>query len=124
MQLAGLLVLGVHEPLEVVEREFRVHRHELVHADDGVHALAAAEGVLERKRVRRQPVGKEIAEQELTEPPSRLRRPQDLLKLSQVLRLLGQLRGRAANVAELLVDRVRLLRGVLHAPVDLRIEVG
>ena len=74
--------------------------------------------------VRRQPVGQQVAEQELAEPASRLRRAQQLLELSQVLRLLGQLRGRAADVAELLVDRVRLLGGVLHPPVDLRVEVG
>src|SRR5215212_5819823 len=42
----------------------------------------------------------------------------------QVLRLLRELRGRPPNVAQLLVDRVRLLGGVLEPPVDLRVELG
>ena len=38
--------------------------------------------------------------------------------------MLGEQRRRPADVTELLVDRVRLLRGVLHPAVDLRVELA
>ena len=110
--------------LEVVERELRVDRDDAVDLDHRVDALAAGEAVLELERGRRQPVAQEVLEQQLAEPAASLRRPQDLLQLAQLLRLLGHLHGGLADLAELLVDRVRLLRRVLEPPVDLRVELA
>ena len=68
------------EPLEVVERELRVHRDELVHPDHRVHTLAGPERVLEVIGVRRQRVAEEVAEQDLADAPAGLRRAQRLLE--------------------------------------------
>src|SRR5204863_4698665 len=105
-----------------VERELRVDRCEAVDLDHRVHALAALEAVLELIRLRGQPVAEQVAEQELTEAAARLRRAEHLLELAELLRLLGERRRRPPDVAELLVDRVRLLRRVLEAAVDLVVE--
>src|SRR5205823_5447060 len=90
--------------------------------DHGIHALAALEAVLELVRIGRQAIAKEVAEQQLSEAASCLRRPQDLLELRELLGVLGQRRRGAADVAELLVNRVRLLRRVLEPAVDLLVE--
>src|SRR5205823_14428564 len=90
--------------------------------DHGIHALAALEAVLELVRIGRQAIAKEVAEQQLSEAASCLRRPQDLLELPELLGVLGQRRRGASYVAELLVNRVRLLRRVLEPAVDLLVE--
>jgi hypothetical protein len=52
VQHALLVALGLDDALEVVERELRVDRHELVDVDHRVDALTRAERVLKPVLVR------------------------------------------------------------------------
>jgi hypothetical protein len=118
------VVLGRGHPLEVVEGELGVDRDESVDLDRGIHALAAREAVLDLVRAGREPVAKEVLEQQLAEAAARLGRPQDLLQLAELLRLRGHLHRRLTDLAELAVDGVRLFRRVFEPAVDLRVELA
>src|SRR4029079_18021531 len=89
-----------------------------------VDARAAGEAVLELECRRRQAVAQEVLEQQLPEAAASLGWAQDLLQLAEPLGLLRHLHGRLSDLAELLVDRVRLLGRVLHPAVDLRVELA
>ncbi len=75
-------------------------------------------------RGRRQPVAKQVLEEELAEPAARLRRPQRLLEPREVLCPLEHLRGGLVDLAEALVDLVRRLGRALEAAIHLRIELA
>ena len=102
---ARRIVLAGQQPREVLERELRIDGNDPV-ADlhDRVNALPAAEGVLHLEGTRRKRLGEELAQEELSEPASELRSPQDLLEGGDVLAdLQDALRG-PLDGAELLVD--------------------
>ena len=86
--------------------------------DDGVHALARGERVLDLVGIGREPVAQQVLEQELTEAAARLGRPERLLEPAEILRALDHLRGRLGHFAEALVDLRRRLTGGGEAPVD------
>ena len=123
-QGASILRLGLDESVVVVERELRIDGDVTVDTDDRVHPLAGVERVLHLVRPRRQPVAKEVLEQQLAEPASCLRRSQRLLEACQVLRALEHLCRRLVDLTQAFVDLDRRLRRVLEAPVDLRVELG
>ena len=126
----------------VVERELRVDRDQLPDAHDGVDPLARRERVLHRVGGRGQPVAEQVLEQQLAEAAARLRRPQRLLELGEVVRAREHLRRGAVELAELLDDLRRRLAGAAlggqqaavdplqalvdaaEAPLDLRDDLG
>ena len=129
------VVAGGDEPLEVVERELRVHRDELVHPDHRVDPLARPEGVLEVVGIRRERVAQEVAEQDLADPTAGLRRAKRLLESSKVVRAREHLSGGAVELAEpldeigrglarALLGREQTAVEPLEPPVDLRLELG
>ena len=125
VELALGLVAGCGHALEVVERELRVHgQQQACRADDGVHALSAWERVLDLVRVGREPVAKQVLEEQLAEAAAGLRRPQRLLEPGEVLGALVHLRRRLRHLAEALVDLRRGLVAAGEAPVDGLGDVG
>jgi hypothetical protein len=122
--LALGLVLGLDQPVEVVERELRVDGDErAVEADDRVDALTAFEAVLKLVLVTGEGIGEQVAQEKLAETAPRLRRTERLLEAREVLRAVEHLRVRLADLPELLVDgrgrARRALEPVVDAPVEL-----
>ena len=115
--LAFLVVRGLEEATEVLEGELRIDRDEaLAQTHDGVHPLAAAEGVLQGVVLDRQHLRKEIGEPELTQPAAELRGAEDVLEARHVAFDLvdPERAGRRAFVC--LVREVVGFKGERHKP--------
>ena len=122
-ELPLVVRLCLHEPDVVVQRELRVDRNRPIGPHDRIDALARVECVLHVVRGGREPVAQQVLEQELAEPPTRLRRPQSLLEPREILRPLEHLGRGLVHLPEPLVDLVRRLRGALESSVDFRVEL-
>src|SRR5262249_41415824 len=109
-----VLVRLLEQPSEVLERELRIDGHQAVaDVNDGVHAVAGGEGVLEVVVLAREHLSEQAFEEALAEAATHLRRPQNLLEARDVttdvedpLRDLAELAEaplhRAHNVADVL----------------------
>src|SRR5439155_16795843 len=114
-----VLVTGLQEATEVLERELRIDRNEPVaQPHDRVHALAAPEGVLEGEVSRREDLGEEVTEEQLAEPAPELRSAQDVVEGGDIPADLVDLAGRLAQLAEPLLHLAHGARGIVQPLAD------